>query len=90
MLDEIEQDKRKHAGLVRLMEERRAATLAALSRLRDEFGVDTLEAAEALLVKLKKKEKRAAEDDFAAKQEYKRLEAIHGDAVRRFLEGGDD
>ena len=85
MLDEYEQVKRRHAAMKRVVEDRRAAHLAALSRLKDEFDVDSVEAAEALLVKLRKKEKAAADADYQAKQELKTLEASLGTALAEFL-----
>jgi|GEM_PF-6617276 len=85
MLDEYEQVKRRHAAMKRVVEDRRAAHLAALSRLKDEFGVDSVEDADALLVRLRKKEKAAAEADHRAKQEFKTLEATLGAAVAAFL-----
>lgn len=86
VLDDIEQVRREHQALCKAAGEAAGRRAAALARMEDEFGVKTVEDAEALLAKLRKKEKAALAADFAAKDAYKAMLAEHGPAIEQFLE----
>lgn len=88
MLDEFQQLKREVAELERAAAVAEGRSAAALERLRNEFGVKTLEEAKALLAKLRKKERAAAAEDAAAKAAYLELLEKHRDDIKTFL-GGD-
>lgn len=87
MIDNIETLRREHEQLVRAAERAKGKRQAVLDRLKQEFGVGTVEEAETLLVKLRRREKKAAEADYAAKQEYVALLEQNRDAIAQFLEG---
>lgn len=77
--------RRTHERLKRKVAEVEARRQAVLIRLEEEFGVKTVEDAAALLVKLRKKEVRAMEEDHAAKKRYEALLEEHREAVEAFL-----
>lgn len=85
MIDNMEQRRREFQALQRAAAEHDGRRRAALQRLQEEFGVETVEAAEALLPKLAKKKKATAEEDYQEKKAYEALLEEHKDEVAQFL-----
>ncbi len=85
-IDDVQEVRRTYDRLVKAVSVAEGRRLAAMERLRGEFGVKSVPSAKRLLAKLRRRAKLKAEAYFKAKERYKKLLAVHGAAIEGVLD----